>query len=308
MGWEFTAGRLIRTVLTLGGVAVATVLALKVLALVLEPRVTFLPVRALPLTPDDHSLPYEDVSVRTSDGVTIHGWFIPASRVDTAVVPLTLLFFHGNAENIGHNLDLARLTHAAGYNLLLIDYRGYGRSEGSPSEQGIYRDGEAALRYLRGRDDVDGTAIVLWGRSIGASVAVHLAATGTAGAHAAGTGASGGADRVTGGPAGLILESGFTSALELLREGSAWPLYPLAHLGTYRFDQMTRIRSVTAPLLVVHGTDDEIVPYRLGRRLYEAAPGRKQFLDIPGGGHNDLMALHSGELWSGVSGFLKGLR
>ncbi len=280
--------------LTAAGIAVALVLGLKILVLLVEPRLTFMPVRELPVTPGDLELPFEDASITTDDHLRIHGWFVPApAHEDRGALrrPLTLLFFHGNAENIAFNLPLVELAHRAGHGLLLVDYRGYGTSEGSPSEAGIYRDGEAALRYLRGRPDVDPGRIVVWGRSIGAAVAVHLVAGGTG----SGSGAP---------VAGVVLESPFTSALELLREGGHWILYPAALLGSYRFDSARLIGRIAAPLCVVHGTEDEVAPFRLGRRLYDLAAARKELVAIEGGGHNDLMARHGDELWAGVSRFL----
>jgi len=222
---------------------------------------------------------------------------------------VTLLFFHGNAENIGGCLDVAALTRGAGYNLLLADYRGYGQSDGQPSEAGLYRDGEAALRYLRERPGVDVARIVVWGRSIGAAVATRLATAGPA----AGDGEpAAGSDEPPAGaspptPAGIILESAFTSAPELLSAGGHWILYAASRVGSYRFDSAARMARVTAPVLVIHGTDDEIAPFALGRRLYDLAPGRKEFVAIQGGGHNDLMPRHSDELWAAVRRFLDGL-
>jgi uncharacterized protein len=285
VSWEAGAFVVLRLVLTVVGVAVAAVLALKILVVLLEPRVTFMPVTAHPVTPAAIGLPFEDVAVRTDDGVRVHGWFVPAGyRRGSGRAPLTLLFFHGNAENVGDCLPLGPMARRAGYNILLLDYRGYGLSEGRPSEKGIYRDGEAALRYLRSRPDVDPDRIVLWGRSIGAAVAVHLAAE----------------EPVV----GVVLESSFTSARELLREGGYWFLFALSLAASYRFDQAAKIGRVSAPILVIHGTDDEIVPIELGRRLYELAPGKKEFLAIEGGGHNDLLVLHAQELWGGVRRFL----
>ena len=281
-------GATVRTLLTAGGVAVASVLALKILVLIAEPMLTFLPVRALPATPDGSGLPFEDLFIDTADGARIHGWLVPGRRDGAAATPLTIIHFHGNAENIGYCLPLASLTRAAGHDLLLLDYRGYGRSAGRPTERGIYRDGEAALDHLR-RRGVPDDRIVLWGRSIGASVAVHLAASGAA-------------------PAGVVIESGFTSARELLRGGAGIVLYPLTLLSSYRFDQAEKIGRVRSALLFIHGTEDEVVPFALGRRLFDLAPGRKEFVAIEGGGHNDLLARHPGALWDAVARFLETLR
>lgn len=280
---------------TIAALAIAGVLGAKVLVLALEPRLTFLPRHELPIDPGRLGLPFEEAIIPTSDGVALHGWFIPGDTLPPdarggasgvkARARLTILFLHGNAENVALCLPLAPLVHARGDNLLLLDYRGYGRSGGSPSETGIGRDGEAALAYLRSRPDVDPGGLVVWGRSIGTTVAVRLAA----------------ADREL---AGVILESSFTSALDLLREGGHRLLYLMAHLGSYRFDQASAMTAVSAPLLVIHGTRDEVIPFRLGRKLYDLAPGRKEFVAIEGGGHNDLLALHGGELWGAVSRFL----
>lgn len=273
----------VRLALAIAGIVAAALVALKILVLLAEPRLTFLPVADYPLTPADIGLPFEEVSLPTSDGVRLYGWFIPAARARA----MTLLHFHGNAENIADNLPLGRLARASGYNLLLVDYRGYGRSGGRPTERGVYLDGEAAILHLRGRADVDPERIVPWGRSIGAAVAVHLAASGPV--------------------RGIVLESPFTSARDLLREGGHWIFYGLSLLGSYRFDSAEKMGRVTAPVLVVHGTDDEVAPFALGRRLHGLAAGRKTFLAIEGGGHNDLLARHGEALWDGVRGFLETL-
>jgi pimeloyl-ACP methyl ester carboxylesterase len=320
VAWGAVASTVVRTVLVAGGVIVALVLAVKIAALALEPRLTFYPVRDYAGTPAAAGLPFEDVVLRTSDGVTVHGWFVPAAEAPSVAAaeaprvppgraalsgsrrPITLLFFHGNAENIGGCLDLAARTRAAGFNLLLMDYRGYGESAGRPSEQGLYGDGEAALRDLGARAGVDPGRIVVWGRSIGAAVAVHLAARG-----AGGTDSSGDRD-ATPGLAGLILESPFTSVPDLLRQGGHAVLLALSRFGSYRFDSAALMGRVTAPVLVVHGTDDEIAPFELGRRLFDLAPGTKEMVAIRGGGHNDLWTLHADEVWDAVRGFLESLK
>jgi len=309
VGWNASVFVVVRTVLAAGGVVVAVVLALRIAVLVLEPRLAFYPVREYFETPAAAGLPFEDVFVRTEDGVRIHGWFIPAAERARPRQPLTLLFFHGNAENIGGCLDLAALTRAAGHNLLLVDYRGYGESDGQPSEAGLYRDAEAALHSLMSRPGVDPSRVVVWGRSVGAAMAVFLAAGGEGRAHGGAVLDAGAPSPGPGAPplAGLILESAFTSAPDLLKTGGHWVLYAAARFGTYRFDSAARMARVAAPLLVIHGTGDDIAPFSLGRRLYELAPGKKEFVAIREGGHNDLLPLHADELWGAVSRFLSSL-
>lgn len=292
MSWEASFAQGLRTILTVAGLFVAGALGLKLLTLIVEPRLTFLPIPDLPLTPAGFDLPYEDVTIQVEEEVRIHGWFIPAAAPPESVPggarPPTILFFHGNAENIASSVPLGLLARQAGYSILLVDYRGYGGSTGFPSERGIYRDGEAALRFLRGRDDVD--RIIVWGRSIGSCVAVRLAA-----------------DRSIEPLSGLILESAFTSARDLLQEGGHWVLYGLSFLGTYRFDQASIAHRIEVPTLMIHGSADEVAPYRLGRALYGEIPARKEFLTIEGGGHNDLMAGHADILWNGVRRFVDSL-
>ena len=284
--------------LVVGGIVVASVLAFKIVAMVLEPRLTFHPERTYAATPRLFGLPFEDVAPGTEDGVRLHGWFIPADegspreagRQAARAGRWTIVLFHGNAENVGDNLDLALRARSAGYNVLLVDYRGYGQSAGQPSERGLYLDGRAALSFLGSRRDVDDSRIVVWGRSIGAAVAVAVAAD------------SGPSRSVR--PAGVVLESPFTSVPELLRAGGHWTLLALSRFGSYRFDSAARMSRVRVPILVIHGTADEIAPFALGRRLFDLAPGRKEFAAIEGGRHNDLWALHADEVWSAARRFL----
>src|SRR3989442_15755906 len=207
-------------------------------------------------------MPFEDVFLEAGDGVRLHGWLVPGVGKSS----LTLLFFHGNAENIGGCLDLAKLTRPAGYDLMLVDYRGYGRSEGRPSEAGLFLDGRAALAYLKARQGREPGRIVVWGRSIGAAVAVEVAAADPSGT------------------AGVILESSFTSVPDLLRSGGHWFMYVASRFGTYRFDSAARIRGVRAPALAIPGTADDIAPFSLARLPFDFAPGWKELVAIEGGG------------------------
>jgi fermentation-respiration switch protein FrsA (DUF1100 family) len=273
--------------------AAAALVLLPVVVRLLEPLATFFPVRDLPLEPGAFGLPYDTLQAVTSDGLHLRGWFVPApgppgeATGGGRVAPLTLVVFHGNAENIAFGLDLAQRARAAGWATALAEYRGYAGNPGSPSEEGIARDGEAFVRAVAARPDVDPGRLVIWGRSIGSAVAVRLAANGHG--------------------AALVLESPFTSARELLRASGAWPLWAMSFAGSYRFDQAALMPRVRVPVLVIHGTADEVVPFRLGRRLYDLAPGPKTFLAIDGGGHNDLLARHGDALWAGAEGFLRSL-
>ncbi len=226
----------------------------------LQRKMIFYPAPALVSTPAEAGIPYEDVRIRVPDGPLLHGWMIPCAGARA-----TLLFFHGNAGNIGDRVENLKLLHELGLRVLIFDYRGYGLSEGTPSEQGLYQDARAAFDYLRSRNDVDPDRIALFGRSLGGAVAVDLAT------------------RV---PCWrLILESTFTSLSDMARQ--VLPL-PLIHrLVTERFDSLGKIGGVRVPLLQFHGTQDLTVPFELGRRLFEAAAGPKEFVPIPGAGHTD---------------------
>jgi fermentation-respiration switch protein FrsA (DUF1100 family) len=223
-------------------------------------KMIFFPTSVLAYTPGDLGLAYEDVRIRTSDGVTLHGWMIPCDGSD-----MTLLFFHGNAGNIGDRVDNIRRFHEIGLQVFILDYRGYGLSEGTPSEQGLYEDAQAAYAHLLSRDDVDKERITIFGRSLGGAVAVDLAS------------------RVP--CRRLILESTFSSAADMA--GHILPILPLGRFVTERFDSASKIDKVRAPLLQFHGTQDEIVPYQLGRKLHESAREPKEFVSIPGATHND---------------------
>ena len=270
----------------LGGLAIAVLFLVLLFAAVrlLEPRLTFLPVGPLQRSPASIGLPLEDLVAVTADGLRLRGWYLPPPD-EAPPDAWTLLVFHGNAENIGNGLDLAQRAHAAGYGVALAEYRGYAGNPGSPSEQGIYRDGEAFFRALSARPGVDPARIAVWGRSIGGAVAVRLAAAGHGGA--------------------LVLESPFRSVRTLLRDAGAWLFYGLSVLGSYRFDQEGLIGRVEAPILIVHGTADEVVPFSHGRRLHEAARAPKTFAAIEGGGHNDLWARHAREVWGAAEAFLR---
>jgi uncharacterized protein len=240
-------------------IAILGYLAVALMLFFLQSRMVYFPTRAIEATPADVGLAYQDAWMTTDDGVRLHGWWVPHEEARGAV-----LFLHGNAGNISHRLGTLQTLHRLGLSTLIPDYRGYGRSEGRPSETGTYRDAAAAWGYLTDTLEVPPDRIVLFGRSLGGAVAAERAEHG--------------------GAAGLILESTFTSVPDLGAE--IYPWLPVRLLARIRYPTLARMPSLTLPVLVVHSREDEIIPYAHGRRLWEAAPGPKWFLDIEGG-HND---------------------
>ncbi len=227
----------------------------------LENRMIYFPTRDLEGTPSQVGLEFDDANIRTADGISIHGWWVPHDEAK-----LTVLFFHGNGGNISHRIHLLELLRDLGVSTLMVDYRGYGRSEGRPSEEGLYRDADAALKHLREARGIPLDRIVIFGKSLGGAVAIDLAA------------------RVETG--GLIVESSFTSIKDMARR--TVPILPVHLLVRTRFDSLAKMPSLRQPLLVIHGNRDEVVPFEMGRALYDAAEGTKDFLAVPGAGHNDL--------------------
>jgi fermentation-respiration switch protein FrsA (DUF1100 family) len=201
----------------------------------------------------------EDVWLRAADRVRIHGWWIPKAEARVAT-----LYLHGNAGNITHRGSHIRAITAAGSAVLIIDYRGYGKSEGRPEEQGLYLDAEASYVHLLERG-YRPEQIVAHGESLGSAVAVDLAARRRCG--------------------GLVLEAPFTSA----RQVAARVLPLLGPMLVKGFDSEAKIRIVRAPLLVIHGDRDEVIDQELGRKLFEAAGEPKTFWPVPGARHNDIV-------------------
>ena len=215
--------------------------------------------RKLQASPADIGLEYESVTLVSSDSVRIHGWF-----VDARTQRGTLLFFHGNAGNISHRLDSLRIFNTLGLSVLIIDYRGYGQSQGRISETGTYLDAEAAWQYLTDQKRIDPQNIILFGRSLGGAIAANLAAK-----HP---------------PAALILESVFSSVPEMAAR--FYPVFPVRLLARFSYDTRKSLASVFCPVLVIHSPDDEIIPFENGRILFETAREPKSFLEIHGG-HNE---------------------
>jgi uncharacterized protein len=222
----------------------------------------YFPSRAIVETPDRAGLDYRELSLATDDGERLHGWWIGA-RTDSLG---HLLLCHGNAGNVGDRVPHAAVLTAAGFDVLLFDYRGYGRSGGRPSEEGTYRDARAALNRLLEQPGVDPARVFYLGESLGGAVALDLAL-----------------ERP---PAGLVLLSAFTGVRELGHQH--YPFVPAALIPD-AYPTLRKIHKLRAPLLVLHGDRDDIVPLSQGRALFEAAPGPKRIHVFPGLGHNDLV-------------------
>jgi pimeloyl-ACP methyl ester carboxylesterase len=216
----------------------------------------FQPTRVLVRTPEAYGLPFEDVIITASDGVKINGWFVPALEPRG-----TLLFFHGNAGNISHRLESIEIFRDLGFSVFIIDYRGYGKSEGRPSVSGVAEDAAAAWKYLTDERRISPDGIVVFGRSLGGAVAMQLMR------------------RVK--PRALILESTFSSLPEMI--GIPFLVPAARFIAGDVFNSAKAALALTVPALCLHSPDDGVVPYRLGRRLYESVASEKTFTELHGG-------------------------
>ena len=222
--------------------------------------------------PGDWGLPFDDVYFRMADALKLHGWYVPGYRRET------ILWCHGNAGNISDRLDLMKLLHdKVGVNIFIFDYRGYGKSQGRPTEEGTYRDAQGALDYLRSRPDINEDAIVLFGQSLGGAIAVDLACRNRC--------------------LGLILEATFTSLLDIFEmPPQAFPL---------KYDSYSKIKRVKIPLLMLHGDHDDVVPFESGYTLYKAANEPKKFCAIEGALHNDNYIVGGEGYFAAIDEFLR---
>lgn len=239
-----------------------------------------IPSRTVKHSPSDVKLAYESVTLVTSDNIHLDAWFVPAPQ-ERGII----LFCHGNAGNISHRLDSLLLFHKLGFSTLIFDYRGYGRSQGSPSETGTYLDAKAAWDYLIQERSAVPSHIIVFGRSLGAAVAVHQSALHSPGA--------------------LILESSFTSVPDLAAE--LYPFLPARWLSRLDYNVQQQLPAVLCPVLVVHSRDDEIIPFRHGQTLYAVANEPKQFLKLHGS-HNEGFLLAGKIYTEGLDGFLSAWR
>ena len=223
----------------------------------------YYPSRSFYATPADAGLPYQEVGFEAEDGTRLHGWWIRAPRQPAGA---HVLLCHGNAGNIGDRVLHAKLLTDAGLDVFLFDYRGFGKSEGSPDEEGTYRDARAALGALIRQGGVHAARVIYLGESIGGALALALA--------------------VEAAPLGLVLQSAFTCVRDMGR--LHYPFIPPAMVPD-AYPNLRRIAQLRSPVLVIHGDRDEIVPVAHGRALFDAAPEPRRLEIVPGAGHNDLL-------------------
>ncbi len=237
----------------------AIYIALVILLTLFQSRMIYFPTSGIDMTPSYIGLDYDEVDFIADDDVELNGWFIP--KEDHIGV---LLFCHGNAGNISHRLESIRIFHDLGLSVFIFDYRGYGKSMGKLSEKGTYLDIEAAWGYLTESKMIKPLDIIVFGRSLGGSIAAYIAKEQDPGA--------------------LILESAMTSVPDVAAR--IYPFLPVRLLARFKYNTIDYIREISCPVLIIHSPDDEIIPYENGQKLFAAAKEPKRFLQLSGG-HNE---------------------
>lgn len=250
--------------------ALVTYVVVLVLVYFNQRSIQYYPTRQPPGKPEHNNVPeMREIVVETEDGLKLLAWFAPPKDKNGKIV----VYYHGNAGHIGYRAGKARYFIDAGYGILLLEYRGFARNAGKPSEEGFYKDGRAALRWLEAQG-YSPAQYVLYGESIGSGVAVEMARAVQ--------------------PRYLILEAPFSSAADVAKR--IYFYLPVDALMKDRYDNADKIADVTSSLLIVHGDEDEVVPQQLGKKLYDKANHPKEFVSINGGHHNDLYEYHAGHV------------
>ncbi len=245
--------------LTVVGMMFVAYLGLGLILYFMQPSFLYSPVQELPYTPAELGLDFEEVFFRAGDQVQLHGWYIPAPNSE-----FTVLFCHTNGGNMMYQLDSINIFYNLGLSCFIFDYRGYGSSRGRPSEHGTYLDVRAAFRWLTKKKKIPAEKTIVFGRSLGGSIAAYLA----------------GRVRLR----GLVIESAFTSYVDIGRK--FYPYMPVKWFARFNYPTIEYVRKVTCPVLVIHSRNDEMIPFEFGLQLYEAANEPKEFVELYGG-HND---------------------
>lgn len=226
---------------------------------IMQPKFLYAPVREVPYTPAELDLDFENVVFKSDDGLLLSGWYIGAEGSE-----FTVLFCHGNGGNMTHLLDSINIFHNLGLNCFIFDYRGYGNSQGKPSEKGTYLDVRAAYKWLTEEKKIQPDNIIIFGRSLGGSIAAHLASKVRAGA--------------------LIIEGTFTSYVDIGKK--FYPYMPVRWFARFSYRTIDYIKDVHCPVMLIYSRNDEVVPFEFGLELYESANEPKEFVEIFGS-HND---------------------
>lgn len=252
-----------------------------------QPRFIFFPSSVIQETPESFNLPYKEVwlpvSLKSGKVEHIHGWWFKANQPNTKV----LLYLHGNAANIGANVGHAKRFYKLGFSVLLIDYRGYGRSEGAfPNEMSVYQDASTAWNYLVQQQNISPNQIFIYGHSLGGAVAIDLAVKQPQ-------------------AAGLIVESTFTSIRDMAANRNMFWMFPIDLILTERFESIKKISQLKIPVLFNHGTADSTVPFFMSQKLYAMASEPKKLILIPGAGHNNLAIVAGQKYFQWIESFVK---
>ena len=242
----------------LAAILLAIFVGVFILVKFLERISVFYPCKVVDLTPASEQMDYEDLYITTKDGIKINAWLVKANAHAS-----TVIFAHGNAGTISDRIMKLKFFHEIGLNIIIFDYRGYGRSMGAPSEKGVYLDVAAVYDYIQARKDIDPARIIGYGTSLGGAVMIELATQRKL--------------------AGLIVESSFTSAKEMAR--MIYPFVPTI-LMSIKFDSVSKVSKINVPKLFLHSHEDEMIPFSMSQKLYEASAEPKEFI-VTYGGHNE---------------------
>lgn len=283
---QYPVQLLFRLFIWLGVVVAIAYLAVCIFLFLQQSRFIFFPAKVIETTPEFFHLAYEDVwlpvNAKSGKVARIHGWWIGASQLNAKV----LLYLHGNAINIGANVAHAHRFHQLGFSVLMIDYRGYGRSEGGfPTESQVYQDAATAWDYLVYQRQIPPSQILIYGHSLGGAVAIDLALK-----HPD--------------AAGLIVESSFTSIRKVVAYRNNFWMFPVDSILTQRFDSIGKVSNLKIPVLFIHGTADVIVPAFMSQDLYAAAPEPKKLVLVPGAAHNNVAEVAASVYLEAVRSFV----
>ncbi|MBI5207572.1 MAG: alpha/beta hydrolase [Candidatus Firestonebacteria bacterium] len=260
---------------------ISIIIVLWILVRFLEPSLIYYPSRIINI-PIAQRINYEEVTFKTDDGKNLWG-ILSLSRDKKG----TIIYFHGNAGNIYNRFDIIYNIQKQGFNVLAFDYRGYGKSSGEPDEEGLYKDGKAAFDYILNHPLIDKNNIIFLGESLGGAVAVHLAQN-------------------TKFCKAIILISTFTSIQDMSKE--IFSIFPLYIFSKSKYDSIKKIKNISVPILIIHGTQDDIVPFSHGEKLFKQANNPKNFIPIKGAQHNDIYIWEQGQIFNIISDFISNLR